>query len=209
MNIRQITAIFSHIPAIDTGRLHLRRIVPDDAEDMYEYSALSEVTEYLLWSPHPNSSYTRQYLNVVQNQYHEGQFYDWGLVWKETGKMIGTCGFTSFDINNNSGEIGYVLNPAYWGKGVAAEAALAVMEFGFKELKLHRIEAKFILGNDRSLRVMEKIGMTFEGYQRDSMIIKERYRTIGYCSILSDEFACIREEHGATFGKRKAFWGIF
>ncbi len=209
MNKRQITAVFSHIPTIETDRLILRRLVPGDAEDMYDYSRLPEVTEYLLWSPHHDSLYTRQYLNLVQTQYRDGQFYDWGLEWKENGRMIGTCGFTSFDLPNNAGEIGYVLHPAYWAKGIAVEAALAVLEYGFRELKLHRIEAKFIYGNDRSLRVMQKLGMTFEGYQRDSMLIKERYRTIGVCAILSDEFFTLREAHGIPFGKKKSFFGIF
>ena len=209
MNKRQITAIFSHIPTLETERLLLRRIVTGDAEDMFAYSSLPEVTEYLLWSPHPDSGYTRHYLSLVQTQYRDGQFSDWGLEWKENGRMIGTCGFTSFDIANNSAELGYVLNPSYWGMGIAAEAALAVMEFGFQTLKVHRIEAKFIAGNERSLRVMQKIGMTFEGYFRDSMLIKERYRTIGCSAILSDEFAAIREKNGHSFGKRKSIFSIF
>jgi ribosomal-protein-alanine N-acetyltransferase len=103
-------------------------------------------------------------------------------------KMIGTCGFTRFDYNNNSGEIGYVINPAYRGRGIADEAVRAVMQFGFETLRLNRIEAKFIEGNSASMRVMEKTGMTFEGYHRSSMYIKGDYRTIGVCAILRDEY---------------------
>ena len=102
--------------------------------------------------------------------------------------MIGTCGFTSFDFRNNSAEVGYVLNRSYWGKGIAPEALDAVIAFGFDELILRRIEAKFIIGNDNSRRVMEKCGMQFEGVLRSSMMVKHEYRDIGICSILSDEY---------------------
>jgi ribosomal-protein-alanine N-acetyltransferase len=54
-------------------------------------------------------------------------------------------------------------------------------------VELHRIEAKFMRGNDASLRVMEKLGMTFEGYHTDAMLVKGKYRTIGYCAIIRDE----------------------
>ena len=56
------------------------------------------------------------------------------------------------------------------------------------DLRLHRIEAKFIKGNDASLHVMERCGMTFEGYLRESMLVKGTYVTVGICSILADEW---------------------
>ena len=110
------------------------------------------------------------------------------LICKQDGRMIGTCGFTSFNCPADSAEIGYVLNPAFQGKGLATEAVRRVLRFGFEELSLHRIEAHFILGNEASRRLMERVGMTFEGYARESMKIKGRYRTIGTCAILRGEF---------------------
>ena len=102
--------------------------------------------------------------------------------------MVGTCGFTSFNCVSDSAEVGYVLNPEYWGKGIATEALTRVLRFGFEELKLHRIEARFIQENERSLHVMEKVGMTFEGVMREGMLIKGRYRNVGVCSILKKEY---------------------
>ena len=102
--------------------------------------------------------------------------------------MIGTCGFTSFSYAHNVGEIGYVLNPDYWGRGIAVEAVRAVMRFGFFTLNLHRIEAKYIVGNARSRRVMEKAGMVFEGIQRESMYIGDSYKDIGICAILFSDY---------------------
>lgn len=188
MKREEIYRIFSNIPILQTERLTLRRLMVSDTLDMFEYSKNEDVTRYLTWEAHPNASYTREYLQYLGTHYNVGDFFDWAVVLNSEDKMIGTCGFTRFDYNNNSGEIGYVINPAYRGQGIADEAVRAVMQFGFETLRLNRIEAKFIEGNLASMRVMEKTGMTFEGYHRSSMYIKGDYRTIGVCAILRDEY---------------------
>ncbi|MBQ9152101.1 MAG: GNAT family N-acetyltransferase [Clostridia bacterium] len=183
-----IYRLFSHIPTLETDRLTLRGMRVSDAPDMYEYARRPSVTEYLTWEPHASVEETRQYLTYVGQRYRTGDFYDWSVVDKESGHMIGTCGFTSFNCPADSAEIGYVLNPAYQGRGLGTEAVRRVLEFGFEELNLHRIEAHFIQGNDASRRLMERVGMTFEGFARESMKIKGKYRTIGTCAILRSEY---------------------
>lgn len=188
MNRDEIIRIFRDPPVIETNRLCLRKMQKKDAADMYEYASRREVTEYLLWEPHESEFYTHRYLSYIQSRYRAGDFYDWAVVWRKSNKMIGTCGFTRLNIEANSAEIGYVLNPDFWGHGIAPEAVVAVMRYGFSELRLHRIEARYMLGNDRSRRVMEKIGMQFEGIGRDSMHVKGKYVSIGTCAILRNEF---------------------
>ena len=188
MKREEIYRIFSNIPTLKTERLTLRRMLVSDYDDMYEYARLETVTRYLTWYLHKNREYTREYLQYIGTHYTIGDFFDWGVIHNGDDKFIGTCGFTKFDYNHNCGEIGYVLNPEYWGQGIADEAVREVMRFGFDVLGLNRIEAKFIEGNDSSKRVMEKTGMTFEGYHRKSMLIKGEYKTIGICSILKNEF---------------------
>jgi ribosomal-protein-alanine N-acetyltransferase len=188
MNKETVYRIFSKIPTLETTRLLLRRMKPTDCHDMFEYASKPEVTEFLLWEPHKDIRQTHDYLEYLQTRYRIGDFYDWAVVDKAKSKMIGTCGLTSIDFVNNCAEVGYVLNPDYWGIGIATEALTKVMQFAFLELNAHRIEARYIIGNDRSRRVMEKCGMTFEGIRRSSMFIKGNYRDIGICSILSEEY---------------------
>ncbi len=188
MKKEQICRVFSHLPELTTSRLILRRMCVEDAEDMYAYARRSEVTRYLLWSPHPDIYYTRDYLRYLMTRYAAGSFYDWGVVCKEDGRMIGTCGFSCFDFAHDAAEIGYVLNPDYRGCGFAPEAVRTVLAFGFDHLGLHRIEARFMEGNTPSLRVMQKVGMQFEGYRREAMMVKGAYRTVGYCSLLEQEY---------------------
>ena len=172
----------------ETERLILRRIEPRDAADMYLYSCRESVTKYLLWSPHPSEYYTRCVIDKMCREYKAGTYYELAVILKENGKMIGTCGLTSVDPANFSAEIGYVLSPEYWGQGIAAEAAEVLQNFAFCELGANRVEAKYMIGNDSSGRVMEKIGMHFEGIMRSKMYVKGEFRDIGIFSILADEY---------------------
>lgn len=184
MKKESVYKIFSEMPTFTTEHLRLRPMHVTDAQDMFDYARRQSVTSFLLWEPHPNLSYTRDYLRYIESRYALGDFYDWAIIDLESERMIGTCGFAKINTDHDSAEIGYVLNPDFWGRGYAVEAAERVIEFGFSALGLHRIEARFMKGNERSLRVMEKLGMTFEGYHVDELFVKGRYRTVGVCSII-------------------------
>ncbi|MBR4872263.1 MAG: GNAT family N-acetyltransferase [Clostridia bacterium] len=187
MKCETVYKVFSAIPQLETERLLLRKMMVGDCYDMYEYASNPEVTRYLTWHPHPDLEYTKDYLKYIANHYRLGDFYDWAVILKEENKMIGTCGFTRFRFPHNAAEIGYVINPAYRGREIAGEAVRAVMKFGFETLELHRIEAKYMAGNVASRRVMEKVGMSFEGVRRGEMMIKGEYRDVGTCAILREE----------------------
>lgn len=188
MQKEKIKKLFKRPPVLETQRLILRKLRIGDYKDMFEYAGRDDVTKYLLWNSHPDADYTFDYLTYVQTQYKSGEFYDFAVVLRENGKMIGTCGFSSFDFANNGAEIGYVINPTYRGNGYADEAVSRIMAFGFTELDLRRIEARYIVNNDSSRRVMEKCGMTFEGIHRSAVLLKGKYADVGYYSILLDEY---------------------
>lgn len=192
MRTENLYEIFSKMPELETARLFLRAMRVSDTEDMYAYAKDPEVTRYLLWSPHRTPEYTRSYLEYLAGRYRLGQHYEWAMVCKADGHMIGTCGFARIDCPHNTAEIGYVLNPAYRGQALVAEAAERVLRFGFDVLGLHRVEARYMIGNDASRRVMEKLGMSFEGVRRESMLVKGAYRDIGICSLLVSEYRAKR-----------------
>lgn len=187
MKCDAIQRIFSHLPTLTTERLILRPMRVEDCFDMYDYAKRADVTKYLTWSPHINLEHTKEYLKYIKKHYRLGDFYDWAVVLANEGQMIGTCGFTRFHFEHDAAEIGYVLHPDHHGKGYATEAVSRVLEFGFEDLLLNRIEAKYMMGNDASRRVMEKCGMRFEGIRRGEMLIKGLYRDVGVCAILRSD----------------------
>ncbi|MFA5561027.1 MAG: GNAT family protein [Eubacteriales bacterium] len=180
--------IFSHIPSIYTPRLELRKLSVRDSRDIYEYASQPLTTKYLLWDVHPSLDHTRQYLSYVSGKYACGEFFDWGVVLQESGKLIGTCGFVCFDLPNKKAEVGYVINPAYWNRGYATEALRAALSFGFEKLALHRVEARHMVGNEPSAAVMRKCEMRLEGTARQSMFVKNEYKDIVTYAILEQEF---------------------
>ncbi len=186
-SFKKIHKIFSKMPTLTTDRLILRPMKTKDAYDMYEYACREDITEFLLWTPHPSVGYTRDYLAYIESRYATCDFYDWAITLADSDKMIGTVGFTKIDTQNNSAEIGYVLNPDYQRRGYGYEAAKQIVDFGFKQLELHRIEARFMKGNTASLKLTQKLGMTFEGYHRDYMLVKGTYRTIGISAIIKND----------------------
>ncbi|MBQ4121286.1 MAG: GNAT family N-acetyltransferase [Clostridia bacterium] len=197
--MKQILFFMDSNPVLNGDRIVMRKITKTDAQDMYDYACDPEVTRYLLWQPHESLSYTKRYLDEVMRQYKAHNFFDFAIVCKEDGRMIGTCGFTRLDPVNHSAEIGYVLSPAYWGRGIASEAVEIILRFAFCNLGVHRVEARYMPGNAASRRVMEKKGMVFEGVERDAIYVKGAYQDVGKCAIL-------RSEYLASHENRPFFW---
>ena len=175
------------LPVLNTKRLQLRPITLWDAEDMYAYAKQELTTKYLLWCPHKDIFETREHIAYMKEGYKRGSCYDYAVIYKETDTMIGTCGFVYVDKENKKGEVGYVLNPAYWNKGLITEALLTVIDYGFNTLDLRRIEARYMVENTASAAVMKKAGMSFEGVLRKFLFVKGKHRDIGVYSILKEE----------------------
>lgn len=184
----EIQNIFSDLPVLETERLILRKLHWDDTEDIFEYASDPEVPKYSSWSVHDSIEDTKNFLNAVMAQYKNHEVAPWGIVDKADKKLIGTCGFVDFMIEGNRAEIGYALSRNYWGKGYMTEAVRAVIDFGFRTMQLNRIEARCNIENIASARVMEKVGMKFEGILREHLFAKGNYHDLKMYSILTKEW---------------------
>ena len=184
----KVESVYRTMPALETQRLLLRKLEKSDAEALYAFSHIPEVSRYLLWDTHPTLKYTKSYLHDLMKSYRDFLYFEWGVVEKESGTLIGTCGFTSFDYAENGGEIGYSFHPAYWGHGYATEATIETIRFGFRILGLKRIYAYYVLENEASLKVLLHSGMTFRR-EVSPLMIKGQEMRIGLCDITRDEYA--------------------
>ena len=194
MTQEKLHSIFTNLPTLETERLILRKIAISDADDMFAYSRDTELTRYLLWDAHPDPLYTEHYVRYLQERYAVGDFYDFAVVSKALGSMIGTVGFTSFDLPNRSAEIGYVISPTHQGKGYATEAVKKILDFGFQKCELERISAVCMRGNHASLRVMEKCGLKREGLLRSAVFSKGEMKDVYLSAITKTDYfntACI------------------
>lgn len=169
---------------ITTDRLYLRKLTLEDASDMFEYSRDPDVSKYTVWDHHASIKDTKGFLNYILENYSKGIVEDWGIVYKENNKLIGTCGFFEWDKTNHSAHIHYALSKAYAGKGLMTETVKAIIDFGFEKMNLNRIEARCMPENIGSERVMQKSGLLLEGIARESLFAKGIYKDLKVYAII-------------------------
>lgn len=144
---------------LETDRLILREMDVEDAADLYEMDADPEVYKYTGDIVPESVAHTAERISKYPD-YKKYGYGRWTTVLKETGEIIGWCGLKYLDDINET-DLGYRWKPKHWGNGYATEASLACLEFGFKQLGLEQIVAQAYKENVASIRVMEKIGMTY------------------------------------------------
>lgn len=153
------------LPIIETERLILREIHECDIYDMHEYARLSYIGPIAGWEPHTSLDYTKDVIKQYRRKYQYGQLGVFAVCLKENGKMIGTAELHTY-FPNFKAELGYTINPNYWGNGFALEASCAIIDWGFNDLNLKRIECCSYIENKQSQRVCEKLGLTYEGVRK-------------------------------------------
>jgi [ribosomal protein S5]-alanine N-acetyltransferase len=183
------------ILTLETDRLLLRKMSMADVADIFAYASDSEVSKYTSWPTHQAIADSQQFLESVIAKYEAGQPMDWGIEHKRDRKLIGTCGFASWEYNHARAEIGYVLSRQYWGQGYMTEAVKAVIAFGFHVMMLNRIQATCMVDNLASARVMQKAGMHYEGTLQEYAFFKDRY-----CDL--KVYATIKSKTDFTFDPR-------
>lgn len=178
------------LPVFTTKRLYLRPVALEDAQDMYDYARRENVGPRAGWKPHGSIEETKKIIAMMNNNFNKGDNIGvWSIVNLNSQKMIGTVGLQRYSKANASAEIGYVLNPDFWGKGIMKEAVCEIIKWSFDELNLHRVECGHYDFNLQSKRVIEKLGFTFEGISREKILLLNGKRCDLYnYSILKSEY---------------------
>lgn len=176
------------LPQIETERLFLREISENDVYDMFEYASLPYVGPVAGWEPHTSYLYTRDVIKTYRKKPFYGQLSVFAVCLKSSKKMIGTCELHSY-FKDFKAELGYTINPKYWGKGYAVEASKAMIYWGFEDLNLKRIECCSFTNNTQSQRVSEKLGLTYEGIRKKAYQLYDgSIHDLKCFSITDDEF---------------------
>jgi RimJ/RimL family protein N-acetyltransferase len=175
---------------IRTARLDLRPHRADDLDDLVAFHSDPEVVRYIPW-PVRNREQTRAALEVKMTQgvlSEPGQWLVLAIVLRETGRVVGEVLLKWADEHARQGELGFALNREHQGRGLAAEAAQAVLRLGFDDLGLHRITAVCIAENAASARLLRRLGMQQEAHLRDNVFFKGRWVDQLIFGLLVDEW---------------------
>lgn len=159
---------FSAFPTFETPRLILREIVPADAEALFALRRDPEVTRYLDRDNDADLAAVQSLILAIHQSFDQGDGITWGISLKDSPDLIGNVGFWRIDKKNYRAEIGYLLGPAHWGKGIMSEAMDAILPFGFGTMQLHSVEANTALGNAASQKLLEKHGFRQEAHFREN-----------------------------------------
>lgn len=184
----KISDVFNDLPTLETERVLLRKFTVDDANDMFDYSSVPEVSKFVPWETHTTIEDSKGFISYIIKQYEEGKLAPWAIELKENKKVIGTIDFVAWFPQHYRAEIGFILSNEHWGRGLIPEAANEVIKFGFNKMELNKIKAPCMVENVQSQRVLQKLGMTLEGILKDEYFIKGKFRDMAVYSLLKKDF---------------------
>ncbi|MCJ7700103.1 MAG: GNAT family N-acetyltransferase [Anaerolineales bacterium] len=158
-----IDKAFQIFPEFETKNLILRRMHCADAGALFEILADEEVTEFYDDDAFSDISQASDQIEAWENGFKNKRCIRWGITRKGEGYLLGSCGYYGFQPWYQRASIGYELGRDSWRQGIMTEALRAMIDFGFGDMGLNRIEAVVMPGNTASLKMLEKLGFRKEG----------------------------------------------
>lgn len=147
---------FGPFPVLQSERLILRKLSLDDAEEIFFIRSDEKVNKYLdrpratsIWDAH-------NFINKTNRAIKNNECIDWAITFKDDSGLIGSICLWNLNEEENKAEVGYELLPDFQGKGIAHEAVLVVIDYGFNIMSLNKIEAYTHKENLASIKLLEK-----------------------------------------------------
>jgi [ribosomal protein S5]-alanine N-acetyltransferase len=176
-------------PNLETERLLLRPLTPEDAPALARLAGRREIADTTISIPHPYSEeQARQWITGAAGLFAKGEAAVFGMQLKGAGNLVGGIGLRDIDPEHSLAEMGFWVAVEWWGHGYATEAVRAVVGFGFRELGLNRIYAHHMVRNPASGRVLAKIGMKPEGLLRQRVRKWGVFEDVALMALLREEW---------------------
>lgn len=182
---------------LESSRLVLRRMEKQDAKQIFRYWSDPEVVKYMNVPAFESPEEAWEMINLLNALSETEDTLRWGIEIKESGELIGSCGFNSWQLSGAyRAEIGYELGKPYWGKGYMQEALTKMFEFGYQTMGLNRIEALLFPQNTASINLLTRLGFRKEGLLREYQQDGGKFVDLYIYSLLKREFVA----YGGVFG---------
>ena len=177
----------AEIPVLEAGQLRLRELQPGDAEAVFRLYSDPEVVRFYDLDLFTATEQARELIQRQARRFAEQEAMRWAITQQVDERVIGTVGYV-FDAPNDAAGLGYDLSSRYWRRGITSAAASLAVNYGFRSLRLHRIQALVMPANTASAALLNKLGFQEEGVLRQSVLIKGRYHDMRCYSLLSHEW---------------------
>ena len=182
-NIKRMTPF----PELKTDRLLLREFQLSDAPDVQRLAGAKEVAAGT-FLPHPYENSMAEQWIADQEQAHEaGTAVSFAITLADNATFIGTISLDIVQAHRHA-RLGYWIGLPYWNNGYATEAVKAVLAYGFTQMNLNRIYSPHFQGNAASGRVLQKVGMVYEGRMREHYVRFDRFVDLELYGMLQQEF---------------------
>jgi RimJ/RimL family protein N-acetyltransferase len=176
-------------PSLETDRLRLRPFTQEDAETVQRLVNDLEIvaTTRALHFPYPEGAASR-WISQQPLVWLEGRAAIFAISLKSSGLVIGATGL-EIDAADERAELGYWMDPAFWNRGYTTEAAIALVDFAFRQLGLNRVSAEHMVHNPASGRVLEKAGLRPEGLLRQHAKKWGRFHDVAVFGLVREDWS--------------------
>ncbi|HEY7728306.1 MAG TPA: GNAT family N-acetyltransferase [Candidatus Eisenbacteria bacterium] len=175
-------------PTLETERLLLRPFRLEDGPEVQRLAGDRAVADTTIAIPHPYpDGAAEEWISTHASKFAAGTEATFAVTRKPEGDLVGAIGLMISPAHARA-ELGYWIAVPFWGRGYATEAGRAVLEYSFTRLGLHRIQARYLVRNPASGRVLEKLGMRMEGIQRHAVRKWDVFEDVAQVAILATEW---------------------
>ncbi|MCL2687196.1 MAG: GNAT family N-acetyltransferase [Methanobrevibacter sp.] len=181
----------SHIgtQTIETDRLILRKFKYEDNQDMLDYWISDSNIQFLYYEPiYASYDEVKKLLDNYISSYENMDYYRWAIIEEDSNFCIGQIAFFLMDTDNHFGEIEFCIGTKFQKRGYGTEATKAIIDFGFNQIDLHKIQICHDENNLASKSLIEKCNLRYEGTLRDYFFVNGKYLDRLYYSILKEEY---------------------
>lgn len=183
-----LTVVTNPFPELTSQRLKLRQVRPEDVNEVFFLRSDKKVMEFLDRPPAKSTDEAKQFIEKLKDLEDKQEAVTWAITLKEDVKLIGTIGFWRMMREHDRAEIGYVLHPHFQGKGIMQEALSIVLEYGFKTMNIHSVEANVNPGNNSSINLLERNNFKREGYYKENYYFNSQFLDTAIYSLLVSDF---------------------
>lgn len=155
------------LPTLAAQNTRIRPLLTADAEALLNTWGNPRVMRTMSRPPLKNVAEAVAFIEGIHQMTKEDSLYQWGVERLADDKLVGTCTLAGIDVVNRRAEIGFAIDAAHWGEGLASDLLPPILDYAFGTLGLHRIDADVDPGNGASLHLLEKFGFKREGYLRE------------------------------------------
>jgi len=178
---------FNPFPLITTERLFLRKVEMTDADEIFFLRSDKEVMRYIDRPPAESLEEACGFIQKITDLEKNSEAVTWAITLKGEDKLIGTVCYWNIRKEHYRAEIGYLLHPDFWGKGIMKEAMAEVIKYGFKVMNLHSIEANVNPDNKASIKLLEGYNFFREAYFKENYFFNGKFLDTAIYSLLADQ----------------------